>query len=166
MAFTYCENCGEKIDFAETKCPHCGYVRGGEYVPPETDRNENEPPLWKTPDNAAGRGQYVPPFYGNPYMRYRPRIKRPVSKGLIVFSAINIFLGLFCLVGMIFGSLALAQAIGAQHARTDTEEVNKKKTALILNIIGTALTVINIAAFVIAFVMAGAGAPALALIFI
>ena len=166
MAFTFCENCGEKIDFANTKCPHCGYVRGGEYVPPENNRNENDPPLWKTPDNAAGRGQYVPPFYGNPYVRYRPRIKRPVSKVLVVFSSINVFLGLFCLVGMIFGALALAQTIGAQHARTEDEEINKKKTALILNIIGTALTVVNVAAFIVGFVMAGGAASALALILI
>lgn len=164
MAFTFCENCGEKIDVSVSKCPHCGFARGGNYEPPHSN-SQNEPPLWKEPDNAAERGQYIPPYgspYGNPFGRYRPRIKRPASKGLIVFSVINIFLGLFCLVGMIFGSLALAQVIGAQNAPTEMEETNKKKTALVLNIIGSVLTVVNITAFVIAFVMAGAGAPAIA----
>jgi len=30
MAFTYCTNCGEKIDDSEVRCPHCGHVRGQE----------------------------------------------------------------------------------------------------------------------------------------
>ena len=73
---------------------------------------------------------------------------------MIVFSAINMFFGLFCIIGLVFGSLALAQTIGAHRARTDEEEVNKKKTALVLNIIGAVLTVVNIAAFIVGFIYA------------
>ena len=181
MAFTFCENCGEKIDIADTKCPHCGCKRGGEgeYIPPERDNSysygstDNDTPLWKTPDQQNGGaqgaprgGMYTPPPYGDPrygprpFVPYRPRIKRPVSKGLAIFSGINIFLGLFCLVGLIFGALALAQVISAQSAINEVQEINKKKTALVLNIIGTSLTVINIVAFIVGFMLAGGAAAA------
>ncbi len=31
MAFTYCTNCGEKIDMSVGKCPHCGQKIGEDY---------------------------------------------------------------------------------------------------------------------------------------
>ncbi len=30
MAFTFCTNCGEKIDDSEQKCPHCGHPKGAD----------------------------------------------------------------------------------------------------------------------------------------
>lgn len=185
MAFTFCENCGEKIDIQDSVCPHCGYKRGGEYVPPEREHNysyENESegaePLWKTPNGnqnqhggAPHGGMYTPPPYNSPYGQYPPfgqrRMpqKRPISKGLAVFSAINMCLGLFCLVGLIFGALALAQAVSAQNAFHDADEINRKKTSLVLNIIGICLTVLNIAAVIVGFILAGAAANPLAFVF-
>ena len=189
MAFTFCENCGEKIDIADTKCPYCGYVRGSnnDDREPSRDRRDRDErngsdsydsydsrrqyddgdQLWRTPREGE-QGQYIPPYRRpepNPYTRQyappRPRARRPVSVGMIVYSAINMFFGLFFIVGLIFGSLALAQTISAQRARTDDEETAKKKTALILNIIGTVLTVINIVAIVVGFVTAADALAAL-----
>lgn len=165
MAFTFCENCGEKIDIANTKCPYCGFVRGGDTDPHEQEhsgrRVSSDGDLWRTPSEGE-RGEYIPPYaqpprrnpYAPPRPHSRPAVRRPVSVGMIVFSAINMFFGLFCIIGLVFGSLALAQTIGAHRARTDEEEVNKKKTALVLNIIGAVLTVVNIAAFIVGFIYA------------
>ena len=176
MAFTFCENCGEKIDIQDNVCPHCGYKRGGEYVPPERERSysyseeKGDEQLWKNPSNngtpygTPQGGMYTPPHGNAPYGQYPPfaqrrvRIKRPISKGLAVFSAINLFLGMLCTVGLIFGALALGQTISAQSAINEAEEVNKKKTALALNIIGLSLTVINIVALIVGFIIAGGAA--------
>ena len=32
MAFTYCTNCGEKIDDSLEKCPHCNHLKGVDRV--------------------------------------------------------------------------------------------------------------------------------------
>jgi hypothetical protein len=41
MAFTYCTNCGEKIDMENERCPYCGHAREGHSYGRETYSREN-----------------------------------------------------------------------------------------------------------------------------
>ena len=190
MAFTFCTNCGEKIDDSEARCPHCGHVRGQDRsynYGPETSgafnsnenrqgngyNGENGSRPWRTPDsdynqggyNQGGYSQggynpngYNPNGYGQPPF-YRPPFymqpKRPISVGLLIFSIINMVFGCCCMVGMVFGIIGLVLTITARTAPTEAQEINKKKTALVINIAGSVLMAVNVAAILIGFFAAG-----------
>lgn len=83
MAFTFCTNCGEKIDDSEKVCPHCGHPKGAdrsyrygqEWYGNTDNGNENKN---NNDDNNANNnngsngsqqqnpyGQYQPPFGNN-----------------------------------------------------------------------------------------------------
>lgn len=180
MAFTFCTNCGEKIDDSEVKCPHCGHVRGQERsynYGPETsgtfNNNENRQENggryddssrpWRTPGSGYNQGGYNPNGYnpngyGEPPFNRPPfyvQPKRPISVGLLIFSIINIVFGCCCMVGMVFGIIGLVLTITAQTAPTEAQEINKKKTALIINIAGSVLMAVNVAAILVGFFAAG-----------
>ena len=189
MAFTFCTNCGEKIDDSEARCPHCGHVRGQERrytYGPETSGafNSNESRQengacgdngsrpWRTPDGGYNPGGYNPNGfnqggynpngynpngYGQPPFNRPPYVqpKRPISVGLLIFSIINIVFGCCCMVGMVFGIIGLVLTITAQSAPTEAQEINKKKTALVINIAGSVLMAVNVAAILIGFFAAG-----------
>ncbi len=94
MAFTFCTNCGNKIEDGVEKCPYCGHIKGSErtygYAPAEPSRpqapRENEGGQGNYPNNGQpgnsgnnvngqnGEGGYQAPSqnpyggqYGNPY---------------------------------------------------------------------------------------------------
>ncbi len=157
MAFTYCSNCGEKIDTNETRCPHCGYIisHSGSYTYGQEEYNENRQgdsynqrgQEFNNPNgqsfNPNGQGFNPNPLYRVPM---RPQ-KRPISVGVAVFSIFNIVFGCCTLPSFVFGIIALIVTIQAQSARTEAEETTKKKIALILNIVGFVLSVIAIISF-------------------
>lgn len=188
MAFTYCTNCGEKIDMSEGKCPHCGQRIGeehsygreeysdrkwneeraneaprGEYYPPENDGEYGQrgsDPRGQYNGGQRGpdpRGQYnggpnVPPPMRQPlYRAPMPQKKRPISVGLVIFSIINIVFSCCAFTSLLFGIIALVYTIGAQNARSDEEEVSKKKIALIINIVGIVIGVISMISFSVVF---------------
>lgn len=85
MAFTFCTNCGEKIDDNEKVCPHCGHPKGADrsyrygqewYGNTENKDNgntdngsgeQNRNPYGQNPygQNGQNGGQYQPPFGNN-----------------------------------------------------------------------------------------------------
>lgn len=185
MAFTYCTNCGEKIDMSVGKCPHCGqkigedysYGReeyphrrvedirggdigrdsqqgrsgmGGEYYPPSEQGENRQGGFERGPHGNGGRGDF-PPMWQPMWRAPMPQRKRPVSIGLVIFSVINIVFSCCTFTTLIFGIIALVYTVGAQNARTDEEEVSKKKIALVLNITGAVIGVISAVSFSIAF---------------
>ena len=91
MAFTFCTNCGEKIDDNEKVCPHCGHPKGADRsyrygqewygnTENKNDNNnnnggsgeqnngqQNQNPYGQNPYGQNGQygGQYQPPFGNN-----------------------------------------------------------------------------------------------------
>ena len=165
MAFTYCTNCGEKIDMSEGKCPHCGQTIGNdrEYDRSEYTRQSSAPYESKSEDESAQRGQYFPPdeahgggdrippmwqtFFGAPV----PPKKRPISIGLLILSIVNIVFSCCTMTTLIFGVIGLVYTVGAQNAKSESEEVSKKKIALIINIAGLVIGVLSAVSFSIVF---------------
>ena len=111
-------------------------------------QNPNNP-YGRNPNNPYGQGTYTPPPYGGQFRRPQ---QRPMSIGLLVFSIINIVMGSCCCVGSIFGILGIIFTVGARDCATDEEEIRKKKTALVLNIVGIVLTVLVIIAYYVAII--------------
>ena len=141
MAFTYCTNCGEKIDDSEVRCPHCGHIRGQERsynYGQEQYRGQNNPNSYNQNGyNQNGynpNGQYQPP---------QPPQKRPLNIGVVVISILNIVFGC-CGIPMIFGIIGLVLAFSAQNLASDKEAEDKNKLALVINIIGLVLMAVSI----------------------
>lgn len=141
MAFTYCTNCGEKIDINAPRCPHCGCVLHQEHSYTHEQYREQE----NTGFNP-NQGGFNPNQGGfNPLYRTPMHpVKRPISTGLLVFSIINIVFSCCVLPSLIFGIIALVFTIQAQSARNTEDEITKKKIALILNIVGVILAAATI----------------------
>ena len=63
MAFTYCTNCGEKIDDSVEKCPHCNHPKGVDrvygYASESYGKKEN------TAENVSGETQNGADSFGN-----------------------------------------------------------------------------------------------------
>ena len=244
MAFTFCTNCGEKIDIKAVSCPKCGLLTGVEQkelpnVPfnnqfnmnnvgynfgqdQNNQNNQNQNPNGNNPygnpngnnpygnqnNNQYGNpygnqngNQYGNPYgnqnqnpYGNPYgnqnqnpygnqqgnpqwnnqqngnfnpytqneyrnfernMGYNPqnyqnpfnrqnRKIRNLNIGLVIFSIINILLGLVSFVGLCFGIPALINVFNARYAKTDEEEIGYKKLSLALNIVSIVLLIVPV----------------------
>ncbi len=177
MAFTYCTNCGEKIDMSEARCPHCGYMRAqsSAYAPemhterPDAGEYNGGAPYGRSPygqgqepygqgspygQSPYGQGGHSP-YSGNPMYRVpMHRQKRPISVGLLIFSIVNIVLGLVLTTPSIFGIMALVYTVGAQNAASEAEAVAKKKTALIINIVGAVMGVLSAISFFMIFAKA------------
>ncbi len=77
--------------------------------------------------------------------------KRPISIGLLVFSIINIVFSCCTISSLVFGVLALVYTVNAQKAASEAEETSKKKTALVLNIVGIVLGIISMVSFSVVF---------------
>ena len=63
MAFTYCTNCGEKIDDSVERCPHCNHPKGVDRVYGYTSENFGK----KETTEQQGNGQNTNGQSGNPY---------------------------------------------------------------------------------------------------
>ena len=175
MAFTYCTNCGEKIDIDNAVCPYCGHRRAGysygreaHSEPKDTfesyyeDSRQNRDSYGEN-RNGYGNGPYGQTggqgFNGGGYRPERPlyrtpdsmRPKRPISVGLTVFSIINIIFSCCALPSLVFGILALVNTVQAQNAESEEQETAKKKIALILNVVGAALAIITLVSFCFVF---------------
>lgn len=85
MAFTFCTNCGEKIDDSEKVCPHCGHPKGADrsyrygqewFGNTENKNDNNNSNNNGNTDNGSGEqnnGQQNQNPYGyNPYGQYQP----------------------------------------------------------------------------------------------
>lgn len=178
MAFTYCTNCGKKIDDSVEKCPYCGQPKGADRVygyeeekfgrgagaDGGSDRGGNP---WESGNSYGQQGQNPygnngNPYGGNPWEGgqgpyggpWQPREKRKLSVGLLVFSIINILLGTCC-AGSIFGIIGLVFCITARDAVSEEEELRRKKISLAINIIAVVLTVVFIVSFAVGFVNGG-----------
>ena len=162
MAFTFCTNCGEKIDDSEKVCPHCGHVKGAdrsyrygqEWYGNTDNSNENKNNNDGSDGNNGSQqqnpyGQYQPPFgQQTPWRQPNQQPQRQMSIALVIFSVINIIFGCCC-IGMVFGIVGLIFTLNARNAPTDAEEARRKKIALALNIVGLALTIIYAVVYVI-----------------
>ena len=181
MAFTYCENCGEKIDDSAKFCPNCGYVKndahngssssqGGVYG---EDKNSNEQSSYGSADGYGQNpyGNNPNPYgrnpYGNgqsPYGNYPPFGNRPqnggekrsVNTGIVIFALLVTFFS--SCVTCIFGILALITALNAPNEPTAELMEKKNKTAIMLCVIGIISTVVIGALFLIMMVFGGSGA--------
>lgn len=74
---------------------------------------------------------------------------RPLNTGMLVFSIINIFLGLCGCVGLMFGISALVLTLLGRNANTDAEAEKYYKIAKVINIVGVVLAVITTIAMVL-----------------
>lgn len=73
MAFTYCTNCGEKIDDSVERCPHCNHPKGVDRVYGYTSENFGKKETTEQQGNGQGNrnpwenGQNTNGQSGNPY---------------------------------------------------------------------------------------------------
>ncbi len=173
MAFTFCTNCGNKIEDGVIKCPYCGHIKGSErsytYGKAPT---EPKPQADEQPSDPYGQNPYTSnqdPYSNNPYGNsqapsdpspyggtpsggfYRQVNDRPMSIGLLIFSIINIVFGCCCSIGCVFGIIALVYTLNARQAPDDNEEIRRKKIALFMNITAIILTIAFIVSFSVAF---------------
>ncbi len=163
MAF--CKNCGTDIGDANV-CSACGAVQVAETVvtpvtaPVETPSFSADPASYSTSDipvtpvapvtpvgyqSSVDAGSSVP-TYSSSYSAMSEEM--PSTTGMMVFSIINIVLGvLLCccafglpLVGTVLGIIALVFTIQAGKMTSAEEAKAKLKTAKLLNIIGVCAT--------------------------
>ncbi len=69
MAFTFCTNCGNKIEDGVEKCPYCGHIKGSERSYIYTQAETKPSPMPQT-ENQENNDQPKDPQtepYGNPY---------------------------------------------------------------------------------------------------
>ena len=128
MAFTYCTNCGEKIDMENKQCPYCGYSLTDDYVYGREEQGDKEGSE-KTYDSG----------YENVYNVPRHTPKRPLCVGMLVFSIINVFLAFPSCPTLFLGLIGMLFTFQARNAKTDKEEASKKRAALIINIVAAVL---------------------------
>lgn len=154
MAFTYCENCGEKIDDGCKFCPNCGHGKMGTQNGGAQNMNDQQPRSGQysygegqSPyGNQGGYGNTPPPYvnpnpYGNgygqnPYGNGEPR--RQANTGIVVFSVI-----VMVFFSMLFGAIAIVMSLNAPKAPTEEQMQAKNKTALVLCIIGVVVGIVS-----------------------
>ena len=178
MAF--CKNCGTDIGDANV-CSACGAVQVAEtpvtpvVTPVETPSFSADPASYSsseipvTPvapvgyESSANAGSSVP-TYSSSYSAMSEEM--PSTTGMMVFSIINIVLGvLLCccafglpLVGTVLGIIALVFTIQAGKLTSAEEAKAKLKTAKLLNIIGVCVTGLGLIANIIWNAVAGLSA--------
>ncbi len=79
MAFTFCTNCGNKIEDGVEKCPYCGHVKGSErsYTYGQAEPSRPQTPTTseenasqnggQTPENTPPQAPQENPYANNPY---------------------------------------------------------------------------------------------------
>ena len=186
MAFTYCENCGEKIDESSKFCPNCGYSKAGVQAPrngePQNGAYNNGQNSYGNmggnPQNPYGnQGGYGNPYgnnqnpygnqggYGNgqtPYGNYPPygnNGNRPPYGGQN--RKMNTGIVVFAVIviacfNMLFGFLALMMAMKAPNEPTEELMEKKNRTAIILCVVGVVVGIIATVAY-IAMLLNGSG---------
>jgi hypothetical protein len=133
MAFTYCTNCGEKIDMDNARCPFCGYTRQGysyeretfEQRPsgaPEQSAEEKRPfeieERWNGNENSGyGQGNYESGhsdrgygYRGNPYQQGNPLYRTPNSP-MSPKRPLSVGLTVFSIINIIFSCCAFPSLI-------------------------------------------------------
>ncbi len=156
----YCNNCGENITEEAKFCPTCGTnladsKQAVDYKPPVTETPIQDNTKATTPQAPVNpeNSNYIPynPYNSNFYQQ--PEIEKSSGKinvGMLVWSIINT---LSCCTPL--GIISLIFTIIATSASSAAEEKSKVKTALILNIIGTASFFIIIVLYIVLFVLLG-----------
>ncbi len=137
MAYTFCQNCGQRMDDGERSCPRCGRANMG-------GANGYQP-------NGGYYGQPNGGLYNTGYgnwQQQQPR-ERKLSVGMLVFSLINIFV----IGSPLFGILALIQTISARNQPTDMLEAEKLRYAKIFNIVGLVISVVVIVLSMVLFIL-------------
>lgn len=149
MAYTYCENCGEKIDVAGKFCPYCGHSKDGSAAfdngSAQRDRENNGNEYgdatggygrgdgngpYRTPYGGAGGGS---PLYRIPMPQGNRRVGRLNTVVMIFSVAVVMFFNMIC------GIVAIGMALSAPNQPTQELEDKKNKNAMIANIIGIVL---------------------------
>ena len=173
MAF--CKSCGTEIGEAKF-CPACG---SSQDVTPVTPIQETvsapvytesvSAPIFtpasssysSTGDTSGTSSSELPPVYSAPVYS-GGSFEKPITTGSMVFSIINIALGvLFCccygvsLISMALGIIALVFTTQAGKASTMEEAQQKLKTAKIMNIIGVAFLVLGVVITIIVVAISG-----------
>jgi endonuclease IV len=157
----YCNSCGERIVDDAKFCSSCG-TKLDDYNQKNTDKpianetqkqddNTQETATPTTPTVDYQDSNYIPynPYYNN--LNQQPQVEKAsgsLNVGMLVWSIINT---LICCMPL--GVISLIFTILANSASSATEEKSKVKTALILNIIGSAAFVIFIILYIVFIVI-------------
>ncbi len=171
MAFTYCENCGEKIDDTNKFCPHCGHSKTGAPNAQHTSQNGNASTDgqnangWNTNSNGqnpygneqnpygnqggyGNQNTYGQNPYGNgqqpPYGNYPPYGNQPPYNGQN--RKANTGVVVFSVIvtvcfSMLFGIIALMMALKAPNEPTEELMEKKNRTAIIINVVGIIVSI-------------------------
>lgn len=177
MAF--CKSCGTDIGDAKF-CPACGTaqdvtpVQETFYQPITPEPIAAEPvstpifapvtPSYSSTGDTSGSVQTeVPPVYTAPVYS-SSAFERPNTTGSMVFSIVNIALGLILcccygvsIVSLVLGIIAAVFTSQANKAATAEEAQQKLKTAKIMNIIGVVFLALAIIIAILVTVLGGAG---------
>ena len=167
MAFTYCENCGEKIDDTSKFCPHCGYSKfaqntgnygnsqdnyGGEgngkpYGTQNPYGNQNpygDQPPYGNRNQYGNRDPYgnQPPYGGN-YQR-----KGEVNVKVLVFALVT----LLCF-SPIPGIIALYFALTAPNQPNEELKARNDKYSVIASIVGVVISIVFVGLLVVGTIL-------------
>ena len=151
MAFTYCENCGEKIDDTSKFCPHCGYSKyasNGEGYGNSQGNTEGNNSYGNT-NPYSGQNPYgnQNPYgdqnsygnrnqYGNqdPYGGFYQR-KGEVNVKVLVFALVT----LLCF-SPLAGIIAVYFAMTAPNQPTEELREKKNKYSVIASVAGVVIS--------------------------
>ena len=144
MAFTYCENCGEKIDDTSKFCPHCGYSKyaqnNGGYG--NSQENNGNPPPYGNGNPYSNQNTYGNQgYYGNsdPYNSQNPyggnyQRKSEINVKVLVFALVT----LLCF-SFLPGVIAVYFALTAPNQPTEELRDKRNKYSVIASVVGVVL---------------------------
>lgn len=157
-----CKSCGSSIPDDVPFCSYCGASLSGGLppeggIPPYPPQPVYGPPSIRPepapPYTPPVRSEPVPPYtqpYAPPYtQRVYDKVVSPTAD--IVWGAIMIALGLFNMLQLILGVIAVVFAATINNRMPPEEQKSKLRTARILNIVCTVLCVLTVISYIVIF---------------
>lgn len=161
-----CINCNTDLHENEKFCPICGQIQTSETIAEEPIPSTPEPTAPSQPSQGTyppPQGSYPPPQgayypppqqgaypppYGQPY--YPPPVLNGNAGAMLVWGIINIVLSVFCcfILNLVPAIIAVVFANKAKSSYNQFDYDKSAKTALILNIVSSALTLLAIIFFI------------------
>ena len=152
MAF--CKNCGADIGDAKF-CSACGTPLQSDTTVPQAD---TAAPIFADPSSAQPEAQSVPTYTAPVYSAADAGAANTANtSGSLIFSIVNIVLGVFCcnIFTLILGIVAAVMTSQAKTAASNELAEQKLKTVKILNIIAVVLVALALILNII-FIATGA----------